>query len=213
MSVLKMSINQNSHMAKNSNLSRKVDKKLEYVADMLAYSAGNRFKDIERHLFWKRVLVQGFHYITFIDLKYNYENRAVAISYNLELSSVIDTNEKFQECGDCHFEVVSKGRLNVKNAEWTCTEYYGSEEEKSRFLERLNNNLILERIQALDLHKIRASHKKDSGKWQLQWESMVGSSTWVLIPPLISLIKPKQEDCVKIMEFFELVSDALVNNK
>ena len=42
---------------------------------------------------------------------------------------------------------------------------------------------------------------------------MIGSSTWILIPPIIQLIKPTEEECTKFIELFELISDALINNK
>ncbi|MEG2174103.1 MAG: hypothetical protein RR135_01280 [Oscillospiraceae bacterium] len=213
MNVLKRTSKSNSHQAKDTNLSKKIDKKLEYVAETVAHSVGNKYVETEKNLFWKRMIFKDLRYVTFLDFKYNYENRFVSISYNLELSTEIQTDERFKEIGDCVFNVISSGKLQTRDAEWVCTAWKEeSLAEKGKYLERLNNRLIIERIVALDLQKIQVTHTANSGTWQIRCESMIGSSTWVLIPPVISLIKPKEEECIRFIEFFELVADALANN-
>lgn len=212
MGLPKRAPNRNALKARNSNISKRIDKKLDFVAETIAYAVGNRYVETESQLFAKTLTFQDFKYINFLDLKYNFENRFMAISYNLELESEIQTDERFKESGGCVFEAVTKGKYHTKDAQWICTQYDGDIIEKDRCLERLNNRFIIERVVSLDLQKIRVWHEKDSDKWHIRCESMIGSSTWVLIPPVVNLIKPTKDECVKFLEFFELVSDAVVNN-
>lgn len=212
MATRKKASKSNSHKAKYTMLSKKIDKKLLYVAETFEHSLGNNHIETHNKLFWKRLLLKDIRYLTFLDLKYNFENRFVAISYNLELSCEIQTDQRFQESGSYVFEVTSQGKMNVDNAVWICTTGPEDTKEKDRCLERLNNPLILNRILSLDLQKIQVSHEKDSNTWQLRCESMIGSATWILIPPVINLVKPSPEECIQFIEFFELVADAVANN-
>lgn len=196
----------------STNLNKKIDKRLDMVAEIFADAAGSRWKETLSKMFCKKLLFGDLRYVTYLELKYNYENRFFSISYNLEMSTEVLTNQRFTEIGDCVFQVKSKGRLNIKDAEWVCKEFQGNAEERDRYLERLNNRLIIDRIVVLDMTKIVISHKKGSGKWSIRCESMVGSATWILIPPVINLIKPRTEECIQVIEFFELVSDAVANN-
>ncbi len=42
---------------------------------------------------------------------------------------------------------------------------------------------------------------------------MIGSATWILIPPVLTMITPKPQECYKFLELYELLGDAVVNNK
>lgn len=213
MGLVKRKPDHNSYKDNNSIISKKVDKKLSYVAQLMSHAAGRNYFDIEEKLFWKRLLFKDFMYMKFLDLKYNFENKFFSISYNFELSTEIEIDESFTEIGDCEFEVVNRWSFQKKHAEWRCIKWENEDvEEKRRYIERLNNKLIVDRINDLDMSRIYVSHKKDSGKWFIICESMIGSATWMLIPPFVNLITPRPEELVKFLEFFQLVSDAIVNN-
>ena len=78
-------------------------------------------------------------------------------------------------------------------------------------LERLNHPLIRERIRSLELREIQVSHTQ-GGSWKISCESMIGSATWILVPPVVNLIKPSEGEDLRFVEFFELVADAVANN-
>ena len=50
------------------------------------------------------------------------------------------------------------------------------------------------------------------GSWKISCESMIGSATWILVPPVVNLIKPSEGEYLRFVEFFELVADAVANN-
>lgn len=194
----------------SSNLNKKVDKKLEKVAEIFADAAGNFWRETIGSLFYRRLLFEKRRYLSFIDMRYRYENRLFSISYNLEVSTEVPVKEDSPEYGDCFFQVRHKGKLHITDADWICKEFGGTAENRERILDRLNHQLVIDRIIALDMTKVSVSHKKGSGCWRISFESMIGSATWMLIPPMIHLIEPREEECIKSIEFFELVSDAVL---
>lgn len=194
----------------SSNLNKKVDKKLEKVAEIFADAAGSFWKETVGSLFYRRLLFEKRRYLSFIDMQYRYENRLFSISYNLEFSTEVSAKEGSSEYGDCFFQVQHKGKLHITDACWICKKFGGTAEEREQILEQLNHPLLIDRIIALDMMKASVSHKKGCDNWCIRFESMIGSATWMLIPPMIHLIEPRAEECIKIIEFFELVSDAVL---
>lgn len=213
MGLLQRGEDRNSGKAVNSRQNKKADGKLDMLVDMLAAAAGNRFVRTERKLLQKRNIFEGFRYLKYLDECYNFENRLFTVIYNHELSTNIETDDRFEETGSCLFDIKASGKLHIKDTEWICKEFEGSDELKKAYLERLNNPLIKERIKALELTKLKLRHEKDSSSWSIVMESIIGSTTWMLLPPATSLIKPTPEECVKFLELFELLADAAVNNK
>lgn len=49
-------------------------------------------------------------------------------------------------------------------------------------------------------------------KWYVHTDSLIGSTTWNLIPPALQVIKPTEKECVRMFELFELIADALRND-
>ena len=81
------------------------------------------------------------------------------------------------------------------------------------YQERLTNPLITKRLDALDIFEMELRHNDGQDYWRISCESLIGSATWILIPPVTSMITPKKEECMRFLELFELIGDALVNNK
>ena len=203
---IRRSPNRNNHKARNSSVSRRVDKSLGYVADQMAFALGSHCAGQESQLLCRRLALRELRYLPYLELKYHFENRLMAISYNLELSTEIPTGSQFQEWGTCSFTVRQQGR----EAQWI---YLSGKEgpELDGTLERLNHPLIRERIRSLELREIQVSHTQ-GGSWKISCESMIGSATWILVPPVVNLIKPSEGEYLRFVEFFELVADAVANN-
>ena len=84
---------------------------------------------------------------------------------------------------------------------------------KDQYLKRLNNPLIMKRLSDLDIVDFEIKHKEGTDTFTISCESMIGSATWIFIPPVTNLITPTPAECIKFYELFELLGDALVNNK
>ena len=79
--------------------------------------------------------------------------------------------------------------------------------------QRLALPLITERLDALDIMELELRHAEGQDSWTISCESLIGSATWVLLPPVFSMITPKKSECIQFVELFELLADAVVNNR
>lgn len=192
-------------------LNRKADKKLEYVADQFSIAMDEKFSGRKTKLLHKTLYCHGFHHLTNLDLAYTYENRFWAISYNLNVRTSIDVSEQKKENAPCRFLVKNKGKLGITDAEWLDNGSKCDAIRTKRYLSNLNHQLIIDRIVSLDLTKVEVVFDPNTEHWTIRCSTLIGSTTWVLIPPLMQLIKPTPTECVKMIEFLELVADAVIH--
>lgn len=207
------SFNQKNLKIKDGMVNRRADQGFNAVIDLFSSVLGERCVGVEKELLQKKLRFDGFRYITELDLRYIVENRLWERSFNLELSSDIPVTDAFAEIGDCLFEAVAKGGLGIKSLTWRCVRGNLDDGEQARYLERLSIPLITARIKALDLSHIKLEHREGSGTWRLTCQSMIGSTTWVLIPPILQTIKPRPDEVAQLLEFLELAADAVINNQ
>ena len=188
-------------------INKKANLKLDYVVKKCKVALGLYIeKSVERFL-EREVTFCYLRFLTKLNLKYKVENRLWAISYDLLYNTVIEDRFLAGPESDCLFDVRLKGKLKIKDAEFVSD---SNDKRVLEILEKLNNPLITERISSMDLTNFKISYRKDTRLWKVNFRSLIGSTTWNFIPPVTYLIKPKEEECVKIVELFELIGDALV---
>lgn len=198
---------------KDGRINQRADRGFDLVAERFAEALGDRCAGADKAFLRKRLFLRNFYYLRELDLRYILENRFWERSYNLEIRSEVETDESFREVGDCLFTVDAKGWLRVRGVEWKYVRGSLSEEQRRQYVERLNHPLILDRVRTLDLSRVCVEHQAGSGKWLIRTGSILGSTTWVLIPPVLQTIQPKPAEFVKLAEFFDLTADAVVNNR
>ena len=209
MGLLQKEKNRNAAQARNSFVTRRVERKLTVLADKFRDAAGSSCTGVESGTLLRKLTLQRFRYLNGHTLVYNWENRFMSVNYNLQMLSEIPVNERFTETGTCHFEL----QFRLKDTQWVCKRWVSEDfAQKDAYLARLSNPLIMDRIRALDIFDLEIRHEEGSGAFTISMESMIGSATWILIPPITNLILPKTEECILFFELFELLGDAVVNN-
>ncbi len=206
----------NANYARDSFVTRRAELKINALADLFKLAAGKSYIQMETGLLQRELTFSGFHYLNFLRLIYNWENRFMSVNYNLQITSDFSTDsDLFEETGDCNFFLKCNQGLfsNKRNYLWKCAHWEGSETRLNLYIERLSNPLIFERLKMLDIMEMEIQYKADWGYWRMSCESIIGSATWILIPPVFSMITPKLEECIKFLELYELIGDALINNK
>ena len=211
MGYLQKKENRNAAKARNSFVTRKAEQKLSALADTFKLAAKDKFVDERRDTLQRTLNFQGFRYLDNLKFIYNWENRFFSVNYNLQILNLVDVTEQFEEVGPCKFEVHYSMKRH-QNDKFVCKVWKSDAERKQEYLERLNNPLIIDRIHMLDILGITITHKPEWGYIRVRVESMIGSGAWIFIPPIMQLITPKEDECVRFMELFELIGDALVNN-
>lgn len=215
MNLKKKSRIRNARMARNSFVTRRAEKKLTALANLFRLAIGERWVRSESGVLQRNLVFSGFHYLDSLKLVYNWENRFLSVNYNLQMISIYSTEGKrFEDTGDCIFSLrcTQNGWRAKRNYSWECNQWTEDEARLFAYKERLSNPLILDRLDALDIMEMEIQHKDTWDYWRVSCESIIGSSTWILIPPVHSMITPKPEDCLKFFELFDLIGDAVVNN-
>jgi hypothetical protein len=192
-------------------LNKRAEKKLDYVVKAFVDVMGERHLETTHKSLSYNLKCQGFKHLDNLTLDYiGYENRLWAFAYNLNLKSTLDVSQdKNPETEDCKFIIHSKGKIRVSAPMWMDSGSKCAEEKVDVYLKRLSHKLIMDRIAALDMMKVQVSYSAKSQQWTLKYQSIIGSTNWILIPPVLQLIKYKPEEMVRTLEFFELVLDAV----
>ena len=193
-------------------INRKANAKLDYVVGCYQSAAGARFSGADRSFLDKRLYFSGLRFLNELRIYYKIENRFFAISYDLMYEARVERGERRGPETDCRFEAKLKGGMSVSGAEFFVSGADGAGDGAfaPACAERLNLPLITERIVAMDLTGVSVSYNAAERVWKICCRSLIGSTTWNLIPPLTQLIKPRQDECLRMLEFFELVSDAVL---
>jgi hypothetical protein len=193
---------------------RKADLKLDFVARRYAHALGARVAAVDGGFLDKRIRFRGLRFLEVLRLSYKIENRFFAISYDLLYETRIPAGDASRG-ESLAFVAKLKGRLGISGAEFVRADAgaadgldAGADDIAARVLTGLNHPLIIERIVRLNLTDISVVRARDG--WEIRCRSLVGSVTWNLIPPLTQLIEPRADECVRTVEFFELVADALL---
>ena len=192
-------------------LNKRAEKKLNFVVQGFEAAMGDKHTQTNHKNLSYDIQCDGFKHLKHLTLDYHgYENRLWAFAYNLNLKSTMDVSvNKNAETEDCKFVIQSKGKIRITAPKWVDGGSHCQGEKADAYLKRLSHKLIMDRIIALDMMKVQVSFSAKTHQWTVKYQSIIGSTNWILIPPVLQLIKYKPEEVVRTLEFFELVLDAV----
>ena len=206
----------NANKARHSFVTRKAETKISALANFFREAADEYWEKTEAGTLQRKLIFSGFRYLEYLQLIYNWENRFTAVNYNLQMVSAIPTTpSRFEETHDCllTLKCTQRGLKGERVYTWDAKQWGADDAMLQEYQERLTNPLITKRLDALDIFEMELRHNDGQDYWRISCESLIGSATWILIPPVTSMITPKKEECMRFLELFELIGDALVNNK
>lgn len=187
-------------------MNKKADKKLSDLADFIQDTIPNTCHQTEKGFLYRKLDVVGKAPLSFMSLVYSVENRFAAASYNLFLQTRIQKEE-----GEAYsFKLQYEGMMRIQKAAFCSTADKALDERGQRVLKALNASIILDKIKELNLPNVFVFYKQSEGCWQIVVQSMIGSSTWILIPPVMQLIMPTKSEIYPIVELMQLLSAAAV---
>lgn len=203
----------NASQARQSFVTRRAEVKLDALAALFKSAAGEHWTRTVSGVLRRELFFTGLPYLDTLGLIYNWENRFLSVNYNLQLESRVSVEGRpFTETGGCRLALRCTQRRGQREYSWDSVLRPPDSEALEACRGRLANPLITERLSALDIMELELSHQ-EGGCWQISCESLIGSSTWLLIPPVLSMITPRREECVKFLELFQLLGDAVANNR
>lgn len=151
----------------------------------------------------KEVVLHGLKGMNRMVMQYELQDRLFARNYDLIFSFAAPCPVQFQNEAmelRLHYE----GRISVQGARFVCKK--GNSEA---FLKKLNHKLLAERLAMLDFLDCMLVHREGAAEWEITVRSLIGSAVWNLIPPVFQVIEPKKNECIRMMESFELIVHGL----
>jgi hypothetical protein len=192
---------------KPNTITRKADVKLNHLADIMTKALGTHCEGGPRRFLDKTLTLGGLKFIDALNMRYRMENRFFAIIYDLLLEVSVPAKPGRAPKEHVALEARLKGKMFVSDAAFVAVSFSEHDAEYvDEVLGLLNNDLIRDRILALDLADIAVSFDPATSAWTVRCRSIIGSTTWNLIPPITQFIKPKEDECIRLVEFFELVA-------
>lgn len=210
----------NAEKARDSFVTKRAESKLSALTTLFQDAAGDENAELTRGTLSRTLTFERFRYLDSLSMQYNWENRFLSVNYNLEMNAVFRAPEEiFQECGDAvlRFHCDQKGLRGSREYSWEAAEWDEEQEILDETLDRLQNPLIKDRLSVLDLFEGELRHQMpedgEEACWTLRFTSLIGSASWLLIPPVTSMVKPSESECIRFYELYELIGDAVVNNR
>lgn len=186
-------------------LNRKADAKLNFVNTLYANALKGYWTTEYNGFLNKRISFNDLYFLEELKMSYILKDRLFSRSYDLvfeyEVPAVFNEEMKF----GLHY----LGRTKIKGAQFKMID---GKHEANAILKKLNHPLIHSRLVQLDLVDLHLEYSTQEKKWDVRTDSLIGSSTWNLIPPALQVIKPTEKECVLMIELFELIADALRND-
>lgn len=187
-------------------INQKADKKLRSIAECFQDTIPKMCKIRDDQFLHKIIMLNHCSPLEEIILDYDVENRFAAISYNLMIQSFLEK----EEAKDYQFKLQYQGLLKIQNAMFDCeTDKDKYDKREKEVLEVLNDSLIIKKIMELNLLEILVRYSCKERKWKICIKSMIGSSTWILIPPVMHTIVPKSHEIYTLLEVMRMLQSAI----
>jgi len=186
-------------------LNRKANAKLNYVSGVFEEALKGHWEVIEDGFLYKKIELKDLRYIKELKISYFLQNRFFARTYDLRFSIEIPSIRH----EEAKFELAYAGAMKISGARFNLS---SGGTEDLELLKRLNNNFITDRLLKLDFLDFKITYSIKDQKWFMSADSIIGSATWNLLPPMFQVIKPTFKECIMMIELFQLITDAIVND-
>lgn len=184
-------------------MNKKADKKLEAVADMFCQVLPDNCEVAEDDVLYRRLHINGLAPLENMMLVYDVENRFAAISYNMLVQAVVKAKEK-RYYG---FELKMDGGLKAGAVRFEAeVSDRKMDDRESQILKLLNEPVVLGKIKQLGLLDVSIRYQQEYGRWLISVRSMVGSATWILMPPVMQVIMPVRQEIYQFVELMRMLT-------
>lgn len=181
-------------------VNRKAEEKLDVIVRKLLYAAG---EDAELAIDSKP-LARTFSprccsEVGAITVRYQPQNKFFATLYDLSFEFSVAG----PKAPGCSIELAPGSMKLVSKGNGEGSSHAGFSDDL------LDNELIEARLRLLGATRLSAVCEGSAGCWNVGLSTMVGSATWNLIPPVMHLIEPTNDECLRAFELLELLAVAI----
>lgn len=195
----------NKKHSNNDRLNIRADFKLKRIIDIFLMSIQGKYKkvtSIEEDFMTYTIKLQEKHYLKYLSFRYSIQNRFFSRVYDL----IIETHIPDIVEDTVVFGIKYNGVTSIKNAVFVMKQ--GSE-KYAGYLNNLNIRLITKRLVNLNFLDFEIIYNVQNKCWDIKATSIIGSTSWMLFPPIFKTVEPKKDECLRILELFELIASVL----
>lgn len=209
-------------------VNKKADRRLDEVAKIFQRTIPECCELQKNQLLCRELTFEHCEPVKKLWLLYDVENRFMSVSYNLLLQTFTEAEEEYAY----RFTLRYKGLIRARDAFFIAVpdetgkreiEIHGKKEKadrlerleerkrkrEARILETLNDPLIRDKICSLGLVQADLQYFPRERRWAAGIKSMQGSATWILIPPLMQVIRPEKSEIYTMMEVVRMMTSAV----
>ncbi|MBC2890324.1 hypothetical protein [Gordonibacter massiliensis (ex Traore et al. 2017)] len=176
-------------------IARKADAKLGHVAQLWCEALGSCCSAGEVGVLERELVFSNISEIQRVVLSYEIKAKLFATLFDLVYSF---------EVSGCAPNGAKVFLLDGANG-FGCS--IGSTAKKLN--EFLPGALFRDRVRDLGITKMEAVFVAEEALWHIRMVGLVGSSTWNLLPPVLQLIEPRRDECVRATELMRMIGAAL----
>lgn len=120
----------NAAKARRSFVTRRAELKLSALTNCFRDALEDRWQSTETGTLRRKLNLSGFHYLKSFQLIYNWENRFMAVNYNLQFLCEVPVTERFQETGESRLSLKcrQKGLKGQREYTWDALAWEGGDE-------------------------------------------------------------------------------------
>lgn len=205
---LRKAVNRGNPAVLESRSGIKADENLEHLADLAENILQGKLEKVVR-LYTKKIFYfRKTEALQMIHLTYHLENRLLSKTYDLQIEGQA---EGFLEKGMEHTEIIFQQR-SLKNKK-PCFTGGAKDAVLEGKIQKLNDPLILNRIEKLDLSELYITYSESKNCWKISSRSIIGSSVSLMFPPLTRGIAMQPQEIVLLYELYSMIAAALKNGQ
>lgn len=184
---------------------RRAEKKLAHVVEICQAALPVACHVEKREsLMWALVFDEGFE-VEEVDFSYSINSKVFATLFDLHCAFVVDAAVEFKDGAEHDASSETRIWLDPKRDAFVCN-------DDSLDVSVLADAAIKDRVMALGVTSANAQWSSPCRRWDVDISSLVGSSTWNLIPPILHLIEPSKDECRQMLELVRMLAAFLREN-
>ncbi len=181
------------------SLDLRAEKRLQTVGDQFKTALGKDIAATRQSGLKLELALKNHATIHELELEYDLQNRFFSRIYDLTIKCTLP----FEHGEETRITLKYGGFNSIKDAYFV--DESGSAMGK-KITAKLNNPRISKKFREFQFLGLNLEYHAAKKTWSIEATSIVGSSTWMFLPPLLHTIKPKPEECREIVRLFELLA-------
>ncbi len=183
----------------NDRLKRRAESRLKRVGDVFADSLAGKIVEWTDAPMAFGITFDDTVNIPWIQCTYAEQNRFLSRSYDFVCRTELPSS------GETEIDIELKydGLMQITDCRF---EARSGHEAARLLLEQLNRRGARDIVREIDFLSMTLAYSPEQQCWRIESRTMIGSSTWAILPPAFQTITPSREECHALLDTFDLIA-------